>query len=109
MISCRICYGIWFDALLPPQDTKNTDYDTIETCVVLLRGVELSALLEINLSPVNMDADTADEGNNMSVRGASIGVSPDGNITHQYASVLSLYEVNLYKRRLEEMNKGTTS
>ena len=84
---------VWRSAA--PQDTKNTDYDTIETCVVLLRGVELSALLEINLSPVNMDADTADEGNNMSVRGASIGVSPDGNITHQYASFLSLYEVNL--------------
>ena len=53
-----------------------------------------------------MDAADADEGDNMSVGGASVGGPPSGNIKHQYSSELSLEEADLYERRMEETKKG---
>ena len=92
-----------------PQDTENYNSDTIETSGVLTRGMERSALLEIELSPVNMDTAAANKGVNMCVMGASVGGSPTGNITHQYATNLSLEDSDLHKRWLEDMKKRTTS
>ena len=90
-----------------PQDTTNYDSDMIDTCVFLPRGMELSNLLDIDPSTVNMDTAATNEVENMSIRGASFGGSPDGNITHQYAAKLSLEEYDLYQRRIDEMNKWT--
>ena len=78
-----------------PKDTVNSNYDMIDTGGVLPRGMERPDLLEIDLSPVDMDASDVDEVDDMSVR------SPTGNITHQYAAKLSLEEADLYMRRLE--------
>ena len=68
--------------------------------------MERSSLLEIYFNPVDMDAATADEDNNMSIGGASVGGFPAGNIIHQYADDLSLEEADMYERRLEKMQKG---
>ena len=78
-----------------PQDTKNSDSDMIDTGGVLPRGMERSAPLEIDLSPVDTNAAAANEGDYMSVGGASVDGAPAGNITHQYAADLSLEEADL--------------
>ena len=43
--------------------------------------MECSPLLDIELSPVDMDATAADEGENISVAAASVGGYPAGKIT----------------------------
>ena len=91
------------------QDTANSNSGTIDTGSVLPRGIESSALLEIELSSINMDAAVSNEGNDMYIVGASVIGAPDGNITHQYADDLSLEEAELYKRWMEDMKKGTTA
>ena len=63
----------------------------------------------LELSPIDMDTADANGGNNMYVRGESVGGSPTGNVTHQYADELSLEEADLYERRMEEMKKGRTT
>ena len=78
-----------------PQDTVISDSDMIDTGGVLPRGMERSSPLEIDLSPVNTNADAANEGNYMSVGGESVGGAPSGNITHQHAAELSLEEADL--------------
>ena len=64
-----------------PQDTANSDSATIDTGCVLPRGMERSAFLKIKLSPVDMDAAAADEGENISVAAAYVGGYPAGKIT----------------------------
>ena len=64
-----------------PQDNTNSDYDTIDTCGILSRRMECSPLLDIELSPVDMDATAADEGENISVAAAYVGGYPAGKIT----------------------------
>ena len=65
-----------------PQDTANFDYYMIDTGGVLSRGMEFSAILEIELSPIHMDAAAVYEGNDISIKGAYIDGSPAVNITH---------------------------
>ena len=89
-----------------PQDTVNSNSDTIDNSGVLPRGMEHSALLDIELSPVDMYAAAADEGGDMSVGGVSVGRAPAGSIIHQCVAKLSLGEADLYEGRLEEMRKG---
>ena len=56
-----------------------------------------------------MGAAAVDEVGDMSAGKAYVGGAPAGNITHQYATKISLGEADLYKRRMEEMKKGTTA
>ena len=53
----------------------------------------------LELSHIDIDAAAANEGNNISVKEASVGGAPAGNITHHYSSKLSLEEDDLYERR----------
>ena len=48
--------------------------------------MDRAALLKIDFNPVDVDAAATNEGGNISVGGASVGGSPAGNITHQYAA-----------------------
>ena len=59
-----------------PQDTVNSNSDTIDNSGVLPRGMEHSALLGIELSTIDMYAAAADEGGDMSVGGVSVGRAP---------------------------------
>ena len=59
-----------------PQDTTNSNSETIDTGGVLPRGMEISSLLEIELSPVDIDAAAADEVNDMSAGGGVMSADP---------------------------------
>ena len=63
----------------------------------------------LEISHINMDAAAANEGNNMSVRGVSVGKFPACYITHQYSAKFSLEEADLYERQKEKMKKGSTA